>query len=743
MSSLRSRIRTAALTLGVCVIYLIGLRVCVRASEAPVTFSRQIAPILYKNCTTCHHPGGGGPFSLLTYEDARRRGPQLVQVTASRFMPPWLPEHGYGDFADERRLSSEEIALIQKWVSTGMPRGDAAEAPPIPQYDTTWTLGKPDLILTIQHPATLPASGSDIFLNFVLPYPLDQTHYIRAMEIRPGTPQVVHHANVLIDRTASWRRAHPDTWRDGVPGMELMVDAGNTFDPDSHFLFWKPDTPALVEAPGMPWRLDPGNDLILNMHLKPSGKPETIAAQIGLYFTSEPPTKQPMLLQLEHDAALDIPPGKSDFIIEDELKLPVDVDVLGVYPHAHYLGKDLQGYAILPNGEKRWLIWIRNWDIDRQSVYRYRKPVFLPRGTTVHMRYTYDNSSENVHNPNDPPIRVRAGNRSVDEMGHLWLQVLPVNVPPNSPDPRLLLETAWMQDRLRKAPNDTLALYNLAAAFTVQAKYSDAAKTYRQVINLDPKDARAWNGLGVALENSGDWQNAQQAFRQASDADPTLTDALFNLAKSQLDHNEPSAAEQSFRAVVQGSPNDASAHSGLAQALVEEGNQEAAQSEFAAALRIDPQNLEALEALGQLALNQGQRAQAMDLLEKAAQRSPDDPIVRQQLALAYAQSGRYADAVRQLREALRLTPDDPQVHAMLSQVIEATGDLRQAISEQQEALRLNASDADGWNNLGVLEARAGNPSSAREDFEHALRIAPDHVAAKANLGRLGGSAKVP
>ena len=531
MSSVRSRIRIAALSLGVCVIYLIGLRVCVRASEAPVTFTRQIAPILYKNCTTCHHPGGGGPFSLLTYEDARRRGPQLVQVTATRFMPPWLPEHGYGDFADERRLSSEEIALIQKWVSTGMPRGDAAEAPPIPQYDTTWTLGKPDLILTIQHPATLPASGSDIFLNFVLPYPLDQTHYIRAMEMRPGTPQVVHHANVLIDRTASWRRAHPDTWRDGVPGMELMVDAGNTFDPDSHFLFWKPDTPALVEAPGMPWRLDPGNDLILNVHLKPSGKPETIDAQIGLYFTDTPPSKQPMLLQLEHDAALDIPPGKSDFIIEDELKLPVDVDVLGVYPHAHYLGKDLQGYAILPNGEKRWLIWIRNWDIDRQSVYRYRKPVFLPGGTTIHMRYTYDNSNENVRNPNDPPIRVRAGNRSVDEMGHLWLQVLPVNVPPNSPDPRLLLETAWMQDRLRKAPNDTLALYNLAAALTAEAKYSDAAKTYQQVVNLDPKDARAWNGLGVALENSGDWQERAAGVQESLRCRPESNRRTFQSRK--------------------------------------------------------------------------------------------------------------------------------------------------------------------------------------------------------------------
>jgi Flp pilus assembly protein TadD len=658
-------------------------------------------------------------------------------------MPPWLPEHGYGDFADERRLTAEEIALIQKWVSTGMLRGDAADAPSIPRYHSTWTLGKPDLILTVDRSATLPASGSDIFLNFVLPYPLDKTHYIRAMEIRPGTPQVVHHANVLIDRTASWRRAHPDTWRDGVPGMELMVDAGDTFDPDSHFLFWKPDTPALVEPAGMPWRLDPGNDLILNMHLKPSGKPETINAQIGLYFTDTPPTKQPMLLQLEHDSALDIPPGNRDFIVEDELKLPVDVDVLGVYPHAHYLGKDLQGYAILPNGEKKWLIWIRNWDIDRQSVYRYREPVFLPKGTTIHMRYTYDNSQNNVHNPNDPPIRVRAGNRSVDEMGHLWLQVLPVNTAPNSPDPRLLLEIAWMQDRLRKAPNDTLALYNLAAAETIEGKYSEAAKTYNQVVDLNPKDARAWNGLGVALEGSGDWQTAQQAFQKAFDTDPTLTDAVYNRARIELDHAQPAAADHLFRAVLQRSPNDASAHSGLAQALLKEGNQDAAQSEFAAALRIDPQNLDALEALGQSALSQGQPAQAIDLLERASQRSPDDPIVRQQLAIAYAQSSRYADAKQQLKEALRLSPDDPQPHSMLSQVYAAAGDLSQAIAEQQQALRLNASDPDGWNNLGVLEVRAGNSSGAREDFEHALRIAPDHAAAKANLVRMQGTAKAP
>src|SRR6202034_382199 len=207
--------------------------------------------------------------------------------------------------------------------------------------------------------------------NFILPYPLDQTHYIRAMEIRPGTPQVVHHANITIDRTASLRRQFPKDWQNGIGGMDLIVDAGSRFDPDSHFLFWKPDSPALIEPSGMPWRIDPGNDLILNMHLKPTGKIETLQATVGLYFADKPATAHPMLLQLEHDAALDIPADDAAFAIEDYLKLPIDVDVLGVYPHAHYLGKKLEDYAILPNGEKKWLILIRDWDIDRQSVYRF------------------------------------------------------------------------------------------------------------------------------------------------------------------------------------------------------------------------------------------------------------------------------------------------------------------------------------------------------------------------------------
>jgi len=727
----------ASLALAVCAIAtLFAPDPAIRAAEAPVTWSRQIAPIVYRNCTACHHPGGAGPFSLLSYADARRREQQILEVTQSRYMPPWLPAHGYGDFAGERRLSVEDLTLIRKWVESGTPEGNPSEAPAAPHYDATWQMGKPDLILSIERPYTLAASGTDVFRNFVLPYSLAQTHFIRAMEILPGTAQAVHHANVLIDRTGSYRRDHPADWKDGIPGMELELDGGNTFDPDSHFLFWKPDTPVLEEPRGMPWRLDPGNDLILNMHLKPSGKTETIDAQIGLYFTDRPPSSHPMLLQLEDDRDLDIPAGARDFVVEDELSLPLDLQVLGIYPHAHYLGRELDGWAILPNGQKRWLVRIPNWDIDRQSVYRYRNPVFLPRGTVLHMHYVYDNSEQNIHNPNSPPIRVRAGNRSVDEMAHLWIQVLPVNISKGSPDPRLVLEQAWMEHRLSKVPDDSVAMYNLASTLAALGKYSQAVAAYRRLIGAHPDDSRVLNSLGAALESAGDGEAAEQAFRQAIAVGPDSCDARFNLAEIELKQSKVQDAESQFRAMLVYCPHDPAGHNGLGIALLGKGDNVSAQVEFKNALAIDPQNFTALYHLGEIAIAAGRPADAIDLLAAASQKNPEDIDTRERLALAFTQSGRPAEALIQLREAARLAPKNAELHALLSQVLAGTGQLREAIDEQSEALRLQPQDPDGWNNLGVLEARQGKPNAARADFQHALQIAPDDAEARANLARL-------
>jgi Flp pilus assembly protein TadD/mono/diheme cytochrome c family protein len=704
------------------------------------TWARDVAPVLYKNCATCHHPGGAGPFSLLTYQDARRWAPQILNATQSRFMPPWLPEPGYGDFADVRRLSDRDQALLKRWIIGGMAQGDLKAAPPEPHYDGTWQMGKPDLVLKVAKPFTLPAGGTDTFRNLILPYPLNETHYIRAMEIRPGAPQVVHHANVVIDRAGSLRRSHPDDWQSGVPGMELFVDSGNRFEPDSHFLFWKPDTPALIEPEGMPWRLDPGNDLILNIHLKPSGKPETLDAEVGLYFTPDPPAKQPMLIALERDDKLDIPAGDANFPIEDSLTLPVDVNVLGAYPHAHYLGHDMQGWAILPNGEKKWLVLIRNWDIDRQSVYRYKEPLFLPKGTVLHMRYIYDNSATNPHNPQMPPVRVRAGNRSEDEMGHLWLQVLPVNTAANAPDPRLLLEEAWMRRRLEKTPADEIDMYNLAGALAGQEKYAEAAQIYEQELKLDPNNARSLTALGAALEGAGQADQARERYRSAialaTTTDSGGCDARFDLARLGVRQAQYAEAEKDFRALLAACKEDAESRSGLGAALLGAGRTDEATHEFQRALELDPGDFTALYNLGAIDADAGQGEPAAKLLEAALRSWPASPDAHEKLAAAYAQLGRANDALVQLRAAASLAPGDAKIHTSLSQVLDALGQSEEAFAEQKRALQLDPQDADGWNNLGALLARGGQTAAARTAFEHALQLQPDHAQAKANLARL-------
>ena len=723
------------------------------ATKDSPTWSRQIAPILYNNCTTCHHPGGAGPFSLLTYDDARRWSAQILTVTQSRFMPPWLPEPGYGDFADNRRLSAEDLASIKRWVNANMPEGNAAEAPAPPKYTSEWQLGPPDLILTAPESFTVPADGQDLFRNFIYPVPVTGTRYVRAVEILPGNARVVHHANILIDRTAELRRQHPNDWKAGIPGMELEIGSGDRFDPDSHFLFWKPDTPAVIEPPGMPWRIDPGNDLILNTHLKPTGRVETVQPRIGLYFTDTPPTRQPMLLQLEHDAALNIPAGDSHFVVEDELRLPIAIYALGIYPHAHYLGKQLEAWSVAPGGKRTPLILIKDWDIDRQSVYSYRKPPLLPAGSVLHMRYVYDNSTANPRNPAKPPIRVHNGNRSTDEMGHLWLQVLPVHPMERSAsgtevDARMLLERAWMEHRLTRDPGDSLAAYNLASLDTMSGNAAGAIAIYRKLAAAEPPDspnaARIATSLGAAEEQDegqgGGWQAALASYRRALTLDPNYADARYDLASLELRHDQYAAAEADFRTLIQQQPDDAAAHGGLGAALAQLQQPDASRTEFDRALALDPSQTATLQNYASLELADNNPQHAQELLTRAVAAGARDAATYQQLAFADQQTHHPEEAEAALHSAIAADSADPTSHSLLAQMLAARGDLPGAIAEQQAALRINAKDADGWSNLGVLHAQSGQGAAARSDFEHALNIDPQHAQARANLQRLNGTA---
>jgi len=596
------------------------------AQAEPITFYKHIAPIVYQSCAPCHRPGEPGPFPLLTYTDVRKHGQTIVSVVKRHYMPPWLPEAGHGDFRDTRRLTDEQIRTIEEWVRQGSPAGSPADAPPLPKFIPGWQLGTPDLVIEAAVAYHLPAEGPDQYWNFVLPLKVPGTRWVKAIEIRPGNLRAVHHANVVIDVLIdhSHEAGRAGKSPDGFPGMDLSIESG-TLDSDSHFLFWKPGGTPWVEPTGLAWRADPGTDLVLNVHMKATGKPELVQPSIGLYFTGEPATKHPMLLPLEHDGALDIPPGDADFLVSDDFVTPMDMDVLAVYPHAHYLGHLLEGYATLPGGTRKWLVRIPAWDPNWQAVYRYAVPVFLPKGSVVSMRYHYDNSAANPRNPNQPPQRVRHGNQATDEMAHLSLQVLPRG----AQDRRMELQEAIMLHRLEKYPGDFTSQFNLGASMLARGDNADAVRYLRGAVAARPDHPKALNTLGTALVSARNVSDAAGFFERALQANPRYTNARYNLANALAEQQrwEPAAAE--FRKVLGDNPDDSHARQHLG---------------------------EVLRLWGYQCFMKGSLDEAATHLRESLHFRQDDPVLHGLLGTVLARLGRSREAVPEFEAALRLDP---------------------------------------------------------------------------------------
>jgi Flp pilus assembly protein TadD len=603
----------------------------------PVTFNQHIAPIIFQYCSPCHRPGEAAPFSVLTYADVRKHVSQIVTVTERRYMPPWLPEAGYGDFAGERRLSAEQIRLIAEWVREGAVEGNPADLPPRPHFTEGWQMGPPDLVVQMPKPYRLRAGGDDVFRNFVVPAGLTATKYVRAIELRPGNKRVVHHANIWIDRRQSLRRRDGEDGQPGFPGMEggSTEARSDSFDPDSHFLFWKPGSVIEPEPDDMSLRLDPGTDLILNLHLQPSGKEETIRPVIGFYFASTPARLHPMLVQLENDGAIDIPPGAREFAVTDHVTLPVGVEVMAIYPHAHYLGRQVDAWATLPNGTRVWLIKIAGWDINWQAVYNYRKPVFLPKGTTVEMHITYDNSESNPRNPNHPAKRVRTGPRSEDEMGHVWLQVLPRKE--SDEDPRVTVQEAVMRRRLEKYPGDFVALCNVGALDAMRARYTEAVSSFEQAVRVQPASATARTGLGASLLAEGRLDDAIRELREALRLDPLHINARWNLSKALVRKGDLTGAAAEFETLLRQKPNDADAQFGLAMVYFMQHRYEQALPHFQEAVRLRPEDADIRTNLGALLASRGDLRGAIQSFEEALKLNPNDKAARDRLTQAQAQ----------------------------------------------------------------------------------------------------------
>jgi len=554
----------------------------------PVTFTHDIAPIVYHYCAPCHRPGEAAPFSLLDYQDTAKFADQIAYITEKRIMPPWLPSPDNPKFAGELRLTDQQIDLFRQWAKEHAPEGDARDRPPAPQFTPGWQLGKPDAILRAQKPYALPAQGTDNYWNFIFRTSFSETRWIRAIEIRPGEKRVVHHANMFVDRFHSSREREKQPG-DGFPGMELRIES-DSFDPDSHFFFWKPGSVPHEEPEGMAFRLDPGDDLVLNVHLQPSGKPELIQPTIGLYFTDKPATKFPFLLELQNDLALDIPPGVANFKVNDDFTLPTEVQLLAIYPHAHYLGKELVATATLPDGTSKPLIQIPRWDLNWQAVYYYEDELVLPAGTRISMHYLYDNSAANIANPFHPPQRVQGGNRTTDEMAHLWLQVLPHGdaVPPEQA--RLLLQEAIARHDVTRDPNDFSSQYNLAAVLQDQGQPAEARQHFQAAVRLRPTDAIANNGLGAVLLALGNPAEAVAPLLRAVRAKPDYAPAHYNLGNAYASEGNFASAISEFAEAARLNPADSMSEANLGAAFAETGKLEEAQKHLERALRLDPRN---------------------------------------------------------------------------------------------------------------------------------------------------------
>jgi Tfp pilus assembly protein PilF len=590
-------------------------------AEAP-TFSKDVAPILYANCVPCHRPGQVAPFALLDHADAEAHADDIARATASGEMPPWMPAPGAHAFVGERRLGAGDVETLRRWAAAGAPEGSPADLPPRPALAEGWQLGQPDLVVMPPRAFTLASGKDDRYRQLVYPLSIAAGRHVRAVEFRPdGAP--VHHAVIRVDRTSGSRRRDG---ADGQPGFEGVM-APDVKNPDGHFVGWTPGQGPIVAPAGMPWRLERSMDLVVELHLVPGDAAVAVRPAIGLYFTDDPPVSTPVELTMGVKT-IDIPAGARAYQVSDRYEFPVDVTLLSLYPHAHYLGREMRIAATFPDGRTTPLLHIPRWHFHWQQEYRFVTPVPLPRGTTLSMTYVYDNSAENHENPSSPPRRVTYGLRSSDEMGNLGLQVLPRS----RADGRLLVSAFLERDR--------------------QANVASAELRVR----IDPSNAEYQLDLGKSLVEAGRAAEAVAPLEAALRANPSSATALDYLGRAHYAARQAKPALAALRRAVALAPGDEVLHLDLGKVLTDTGQHSEAMASFQRALAINPDYSQAHEGMGIALVRAGRFAEAVSALERASALAPDSSSIANALGVALAQAGRRAEALQAFQRAVDLDP---------------------------------------------------------------------------------------
>ena len=408
--------------------------------SATPTFSKDVAPILYKNCTNCHRAGEIAPMSLLTYGDARPWVKAIAARVSDGTMPPWHADPSYGEFTNDRRLTAAEKQIIVDWVNAGAPQGDPGELPPPPKYADGWMVGQPDAVLSMGEDYPIPANGTIAYQYFEVPTNFSEDRWIQGFEIRPGNRAVVHHVIVYAraPRPAEPRQPTTPARRPPpvftfAPGMEIPAGqtGGRDLPPEQRKPIGPNDRPAPRTlgpsiggyVPGNPMRmfregtavrLAAGSTLILQMHYTTTGTATTDRTEIGLIFAKAPPATELRITALIN-GALHIPAGAVDHRVDAEMTINQDMMLWSMLPHTHVRGRRWQYEAIYPDGRSETILSVPKYDFEWQTDYVFREPLKLPQGTRLHATAWYDNSKNNRSNP-DSTIDVWWGDQTWEEM---------------------------------------------------------------------------------------------------------------------------------------------------------------------------------------------------------------------------------------------------------------------------------------------------------------------------------------
>jgi Copper type II ascorbate-dependent monooxygenase, C-terminal domain len=421
-----------------------------------VTFTRDVAPILFKNCAECHRPGEAAPMSLLSYKDARPWARSIKEKVATRQMPPWHADPHYGEFSNDRRLSQAQIETISAWVDQGAKEGDAKDLPPAPKFTDGWIIGKPDIVLQMPEEFTLEASGPDEYQYFEIPTNFKEDVYVQMAEARPGNRKIVHHIIAFVSPPSKDGK-QPQLTKEQIEKYQQEAEKKSMFHKEGFLMRMKPGMPVYDDgcalpnggngesldtkeesrgfdllvgfAPGMPpgvmepgtvKRIPAGSKILLQMHYsKQAGKVEKDRSSIGLILAKQPADKHVYTHGIAN-VYFQIPPGVDNHKVTSCWTTKEDIHLLTLMPHMHLRGKAMKFEAVFPDGRSETLIDVPNYSFSWQTVYYLKRPVALPKGTKIVVTALFDNSAKNKFNP-DAKQAVRFGDPTYDDMMIGWI----------------------------------------------------------------------------------------------------------------------------------------------------------------------------------------------------------------------------------------------------------------------------------------------------------------------------------